>query len=60
MDLHFQQLLLFFRALYILVQNPIFASQSTYTIFAHLLQHITSLTNGDHQVIFQYIRAPWY
>ena len=41
----------FFRALFILVQNPIFSSQSTYTIFAHLLQHITSLTNGDHQVI---------
>jgi hypothetical protein len=35
------------------VQNPIFASQSTYTIFAHLLQHITTLNNADHQVYVQ-------
>lgn len=41
------------RSLFILVQNPIFASQSTYTIFAHLLQHITTLNNADHQVYVQ-------
>ena len=39
------------RALFILVQNPIFSSQSTYTILAHLLQHVTSLPNGDHQLL---------
>ena len=39
------------RTLFILVQNPIFSSQSTYTILAHLLQHVTGLPNGDHQLL---------
>ena len=43
------------RTLFILVQNPIFTSQSTYTILAHLLQHVTSLPNGDHQLLVKII-----
>ena len=43
------------RTLFILVQNPIFSSQSTYTILAHLLQHVTSLPNGDHQLLVEII-----
>jgi len=45
------------RALFILLQNPIFSSQSTYTIYAHLLQHLTSLTNGDHQLLVHWFRT---
>lgn len=44
------------RTLFILVQNPIFTSQSTYTIFAHLLQHITRLPNSDHQLLVHWFR----
>lgn len=43
------------RTLFILVQNPIFSSQSTYTILAHLLQHVTGLANGDHQLLVNFI-----
>ncbi|CAG0923279.1 unnamed protein product, partial [Notodromas monacha] len=39
------------RALFILLMTPIFASQSSYTVFAHLLRQITSLPNGDHQLL---------
>ena len=44
------------RTLFCLIQNPIFASQSTYTIFAHLLQHITGLPNSDHQLLVHWFR----
>ena len=43
------------RTLFILVQNPIFSSQSTYTILAHLLQHVTGLPNSDHQLLVNFI-----
>ena len=45
------------RALFILLQNPIFSSQSTYTIFAHLLQQLTSLPNSDHQLLVHWFRT---
>ena len=45
------------RALFILIQNPIFSSQSTYTIFAHLLQQVTSLPNSDHQLLVHWFRT---
>jgi E3 ubiquitin-protein ligase HECTD2 len=45
------------RALFILLQNPIFSSQSTYTILAHLLQHMTGLPNGDHQLLVHWFRT---
>ena len=44
------------RALFILLQNPIFASQSTFTILAHLLQHLTGLPNSDHQLLVHWFR----
>ena len=44
------------RTLFVLIQNPIFASQSTYTILAHLLQHITCLPNDDHQLLVRMIK----
>ena len=47
----------FTRALFILIQNPIFSSQSTYTIFAHLLQQVTSLPNSDHQLLVHWFRT---
>ena len=48
------------RALFILIQNPIFSSQSTYTIFAHLLQQVTSLPNSDHQLLGGFHLHLWY
>ena len=45
------------RALFILLQNPIFSSQSTYTVFAHLLQQLTSLANSDHQYLVHWFRT---
>ena len=44
------------RALFILLQNPIFASQSTFTILAHLLQNLTGLPNSDHQLLVHWFR----
>lgn len=45
------------RALFILLQNPIFSSQSTYSIFAHLLQQLTSLSNIEHQYLVHWFRT---
>ncbi len=45
------------RTLFILLQNPIFTSQSTYTILAHLLQHLTGLPNGEHQLLVHWFRT---
>jgi len=45
------------RALLILLQNPIFSAQSTYTVFAHVLQNITNLSNGDHQLLVHWFRS---
>ena len=44
------------RALFVLLQNPIFSSQSTFTILAHLLQHLTGLPNSDHQLLVHWFR----
>ena len=45
------------RCLFILLQNPLFVSQSTYTILAHLLQQITRLPNADHQLLVHWFRT---
>ena len=37
--------------------NPIFSAQSTYTVFAHVLQTITNLSNGDHQLLVHWFRS---
>ncbi|XP_035713374.1 probable E3 ubiquitin-protein ligase HECTD2 isoform X1 [Folsomia candida] len=44
------------RALFIILQNPIFAAQSSYTVLAHVLRHVTSLPNPDHQVLVHWFR----
>ncbi|XP_043222721.1 probable E3 ubiquitin-protein ligase HECTD2 isoform X1 [Amphibalanus amphitrite] len=45
------------RALFILVQSPLFAPQSSYTVFAHLLRQLTTLSNGDHQILMRWFRC---
>ena len=45
------------RALLILLQNPVFSAQSTYTVFAHVLQNVTTLANGDHQLLVHWFRS---
>ncbi|KAJ9584732.1 hypothetical protein L9F63_020937, partial [Diploptera punctata] len=45
------------RALYVLVQNPVFAAQSSYTIFAHLLRHIVNLSGPDHQLLVNWFKV---
>ena len=45
------------RALFILLQNPVFFSQSSYTVLAHLLRQITQLPNTDHQILVQWFRT---
>ncbi|XP_022250227.1 probable E3 ubiquitin-protein ligase HECTD2 isoform X2 [Limulus polyphemus] len=42
------------RAFYILIQNPIFASQSSYNVLAHLLKRIIGLTSADHQLLIRW------
>jgi E3 ubiquitin-protein ligase HECTD2 len=44
------------RALFVLVQNPVFAAQSSYTIFAHLLRQIVSLSSADHQLLVNWFK----
>lgn len=45
------------RTLFILLLNPLFVSQSTYTILAHLLQQVTRLPNSDHQLLVHWFRT---
>jgi E3 ubiquitin-protein ligase HECTD2 len=44
------------RALFVLVQNPVFAAQSSYTIFAHLLREIVNLSSTDHQLLVNWFK----
>ncbi|XP_054263843.1 probable E3 ubiquitin-protein ligase HECTD2 isoform X2 [Macrosteles quadrilineatus] len=44
------------RALFILMQNPVFAAQSSYSIFAHLLRHIVELQLTDHQLLVSWFK----
>eukprot|EP00095_Tigriopus_kingsejongensis_P012673 maker-scaffold22_size673200-snap-gene-2.20 protein:Tk12673 transcript:maker-scaffold22_size673200-snap-gene-2.20-mRNA-1 annotation:"e3 ubiquitin-protein ligase hectd2" len=45
------------RCLFVLLLNPLFVSQSTYTILAHLLQKVTRLPNGEHQLLVHWFRT---
>ena len=45
------------RALFVILQNPIFTAQSSYTVLAHVLRHITSLPNTDHQILVHWFRT---
>ncbi|CAG2103150.1 unnamed protein product, partial [Medioppia subpectinata] len=42
------------RAIFILLQNPIFSNQSSYSVFAHLMKRIISLNSGDHQLLIHW------
>ncbi|KAL1122993.1 hypothetical protein AAG570_003317, partial [Ranatra chinensis] len=44
------------RALFVLVQNPVFAAQSSYTILAHLLKQIVALPSADHQLLVHWFQ----
>ncbi|GFG39371.1 hypothetical protein Cfor_08324 [Coptotermes formosanus] len=44
------------RALFVLVQNPVFAAQSSYTIFAHLLRQVVNLSGSDHQLLVNWFK----
>lgn len=45
------------RAYFILIQSPVFAAQSSYTIFAHLLRQIVELPTVDHQLLVFWFRT---
>lgn len=45
------------RAYFILIQNPVFSSQSSYTIFAHLLRQIVELSTSDHQLLVSWFKT---
>ena len=40
-----------------LIQNPIFSAQSTYTVFSHVLQNVTSLVAEEHQLLVHWFRT---
>ncbi|XP_076066070.1 putative E3 ubiquitin-protein ligase HECTD2 [Oratosquilla oratoria] len=44
------------RALFIVLQSPVFMTQSSYTVLAHVLRNVTSLTNSDHQLLVHWFR----
>ncbi|KAF2355382.1 HECT domain [Trinorchestia longiramus] len=45
------------RALFIILQNPVFLTQSSYTVLAHVLRSIIELENGDHQLLVCWFRT---
>ncbi|ODN03165.1 putative E3 ubiquitin-protein ligase HECTD2 [Orchesella cincta] len=45
------------RALFVILQNPVFAAQSSYTVLAHVLRHVTALPNSDHQMLVHWFRT---
>ncbi|XP_050546216.1 probable E3 ubiquitin-protein ligase HECTD2 isoform X2 [Daktulosphaira vitifoliae] len=44
------------RALYVLLQCPIFETRSSAPIFAHLLNHIAHINKDDHQLLIHWFR----
>ncbi|KAB7497247.1 putative E3 ubiquitin-protein ligase HECTD2 [Armadillidium nasatum] len=45
------------RALFILIQSPIFLSQSSYNVLAHVIRTITELPNSDHQLLVSWFKT---
>ncbi|CAL8078252.1 unnamed protein product [Orchesella dallaii] len=45
------------RALFVILQNPVFTAQSSYTVLAHVLRHVTALPNSDHQMLVHWFRT---
>jgi len=44
------------RALFVLLQCPVFGTQSSAPIFAHLLNYIAQLSKDDHQLLVHWFR----
>ncbi|XP_054709612.1 probable E3 ubiquitin-protein ligase HECTD2 [Uloborus diversus] len=42
------------KALFALLQNPLFSNQASYTVFAHLFRRIVALSSGDHQLLINW------
>ncbi|XP_018008097.1 probable E3 ubiquitin-protein ligase HECTD2 [Hyalella azteca] len=45
------------RALFVILQSPVFLTQSSYTVLAHVLRSIIELDNGDHQLLVCWFRT---
>nr|XP_028585569.1 probable E3 ubiquitin-protein ligase HECTD2 [Podarcis muralis] len=44
------------RAYFVLIQNPLFSTTSTFVIYAHLLRQIAALTEGDHHFLIHWFK----
>ncbi|KAI5740517.1 hypothetical protein M8J76_004713 [Diaphorina citri] len=44
------------RSLFILIQSPLFASQSTFLVFAHVMNQIVSLSTKNHQLLVNWLK----
>ncbi|CAI5774725.1 probable E3 ubiquitin-protein ligase HECTD2 [Podarcis lilfordi] len=44
------------RAYFVLIQNPLFSTTSTFVIYAHLLRQIAALTEGDHHFLTHWFK----
>ncbi|XP_028585569.2 putative E3 ubiquitin-protein ligase HECTD2 isoform X1 [Podarcis muralis] len=44
------------RAYFVLIQNPLFSTTSTFVIYAHLLRQIAALTEGDHHYLIHWFK----
>ena len=45
------------RALFMIMQCPLFSGPSTYSIYAHLLRQILSLSNSDHHLFVHWLKT---
>lgn len=45
------------RALFVLIQCPVFGTQSSAPILAHLLNYIAHLSKDDHQLLVHWFRV---
>jgi hypothetical protein len=45
------------RALFVLLQCPLFSSPSTYSVYSHLLRQILGLNNSDHHLFVYWLKT---
>lgn len=45
------------RALFILLQCPLFSTPTTYSVYSHLLRQILGLSNGDHHLFVHWLKT---
>lgn len=45
------------RALFVLLQCPLFSSPSTYSVYSHLLRQILGLSNNDHHLFVHWLKT---